>query len=52
MDLSCIESPDLADFLADIFNTCAPLYRILSDEILNKDSDFNDTSGYFYNFDI
>ena len=51
MDISFIKSPDLADFLAEQFNTCAPLYKILSDEILNKDSEFNDT-GYIYNFNI
>lgn len=51
IDLSAISSPDLADFLAEIYQTCAPLYTVLSDEILNKDSDFNDT-GYVYNFEI
>ncbi len=51
IDISAIKSPGLADFLAEQFKTCAPLYRILSDEILNKDSDFNDT-GYIYNFNI
>lgn len=51
MDISFIESPDLADHLADIYKACAPLYRILCDEILNKDSEFNDT-GYNFNFNI
>ena len=51
MDVSFIKSPDLANFLAEQFETCAPLYRILSDEILNKDSDFNNIN-YIYNFNL
>lgn len=51
MTLSFSKSPELADTIAEVYKTCAPLYEILSNEILNKDSDFNNT-GYIYNFDI
>lgn len=51
MDISFIKSPDLAEFIAERYNSCTKLYKILCDEILNKDSDFNDM-GYVYNFNF